>query len=82
MLGSEAQVAEMHANYLKGGYGYGHAKQALYDLIVERFKAERDLYAHYMNHHNELDQKLKEGAERARVIARSVIKRVREKLGY
>jgi tryptophanyl-tRNA synthetase len=82
LLANEGQVAEMRANYLRGGYGYGHAKQALYDLIVERFKKERELYNHYMSNPNELDTKLKEGADKARLIARTVLKRVREKLGY
>lgn len=82
LLASEAQVAEIRGNYLKGGYGYGHAKQALYDLIIERFKKERELYNHYMSHPAELDAKLKAGADKARVIARGVLKRVREKLGY
>ncbi len=82
LLASEAQTNELHTNYLKGGFGYGHAKQALYDLIISRFKKERELYDHYMLNPNELDSKLKEGAEKARVIARSVLKRVREKLGY
>jgi tryptophanyl-tRNA synthetase len=32
----------MKALYLGGNYGYGHAKQALYELICETFKTERE----------------------------------------
>lgn len=37
MLATKEQVAEMRSNYLNGNYGYGHAKQALYEVILERF---------------------------------------------
>jgi len=37
LLASDDQIAEMRANYKGGNYGYGHAKQALYELIVEKF---------------------------------------------
>ncbi len=49
LIGNEQQVAEMRANYLNGGYGYGHAKTALYELILEKFKTQRERYDHFMN---------------------------------
>jgi len=82
LLASESQIAEMKANYLKGGYGYGHAKNALHELILQRFSKERESYIGYMNDKAQLDAKLKIGADKAKVIAQSVLKRVREKLGY
>lgn len=81
LLATAPQVAEMHANYLKGGYGYGHAKTALYELILEKFKHQREQYNYYMNDRNELDAKLQIGADKARVVARATLKRLREKLG-
>lgn len=82
LLATKEQTEEMRANYLKGGYGYGHAKTALYELILDKFKTQRETYAYYMANRNELDAKLKMGADKARVIARATLKRVREKLGY
>jgi tryptophanyl-tRNA synthetase len=38
---SRATLA-MKANYVGGNYGYGHAKQALFELICETFKSERE----------------------------------------
>jgi len=38
LLANDEQVAEMRGNYLKGGYGYGHAKTALYELILTKFE--------------------------------------------
>ena len=82
LLANEEQIALMKANYLGGNYGYGHAKQALFELIVEKFKTEREQYNYYMNNLTEVDALLKIGAEKAGVVANGVLTRVREKLGF
>ena len=82
LMASEEQVAEMRANYEGGNYGYGHAKQALYELIITKFADERAKYNHYMDNLNEIDDALAIGAEKARNVANKVLKRVREKIGY
>ncbi|WP_028377144.1 tryptophan--tRNA ligase [Leeuwenhoekiella sp. MAR_2009_132] len=82
LLASAEDVAAMRANYEGGGYGYGHAKKALYELILTKFEKERALYNHYMANLDELDEALKVGAEKAQAVAQSVLKRVRTKLGY
>ncbi len=82
LLASPEQVTKMRNNYLAGGYGYGHAKQALYELILERFATEREKYNYYMNNLEELDKLLQEGAIKASKIANGVLERVRVKLGY
>ena len=82
LLASEEEIAKMKANYLGGNYGYGHAKQALYELILDKFSVEREKYNHYMNNLNELDDALAIGADKARKVAATVLKRVREKIGY
>ncbi len=82
LLASEAEINAMRQNYLGGNYGYGHAKQALFELICEKFKAEREKYNYYISNRAELDAILKTGAEKAGAIADSVLKRVRIKLGF
>ena len=72
----------MRRNYEEGGYGYGHAKQALYELILEKFKAEREKYNYLMEHKNEIDDALSIGAQKAKNIAHDVLSRVRQKVGY
>ena len=72
----------MSANYLAGNYGYGHAKQALYEVIVNKFDEPREKFNYYMNNLNEIDDALALGAEKARKVADGVLDRVREKLGY
>lgn len=82
LLASPEQTEIMRQNYLNGGYGYGHAKKAILDLILEKFSEERARFDYYMSHQNEIDEILLEGAEKAKVIANNVLKRVREKIGY
>ncbi|MDL5510211.1 tryptophan--tRNA ligase [Arenibacter sp. M-2] len=82
ILATENQVAEMRSNYLNGNYGYGHAKQALYEVVLERFGEAREKFDYYMNHLNELDEALAVGAKKATIVADSVLERVRMKVGY
>ena len=82
LLANESQIEAMRANYLGGNYGYGHAKQALFELIVEKFKTEREKYNYYINNLPEVDALLKKGAAKASIVADGVLARVREKLGF
>ncbi|RMG29168.1 MAG: tryptophan--tRNA ligase [Bacteroidetes bacterium] len=82
LLASPEEVEQMRANYLGGNYGYGHAKKALLELLTTRFAKERERYDYYMNHLDELDQKLAEGAEKARKVGNQVLRRVRKAIGY
>ena len=82
LVAEKDKIEEMRQNYLRCGYGYGHAKEELYQTIAIKFKKERELYNHYMSNKAELDKKLKIGADKARIIAKATLKRVREKIGY
>ncbi|WP_372754779.1 tryptophan--tRNA ligase [Mariniflexile sp.] len=82
LLADEDQIKTMKANYENGNYGYGHAKQALFELIVEKFAEQRQRYHYYMNNLNEIDKALALGAEKAKLVADNVLRRVREKVGY
>jgi len=82
LLATEAQTAQMAANYRGGNYGFGHAKTALYELILEKFAQSREKFAYYMDHLSQVDEILREGAEKASQVAKQTLQRVREKLGY
>jgi len=82
LLASTAQITEMRANYEGGNYGYGHAKQALYELIITNFSTERERYNHYINNPKEIDAALEIGAKKAKKVAQEVLQRVRSKIGY
>lgn len=82
LLASPEQLAQMEANYKGGNYGYGHAKQALYELILEKFAEPREKYQYYMENKDVLDEILAKGAEKASKVADATLARVREKLGF
>jgi len=82
LLATDEQIAEMRMKYEGGNYGYGHAKQELFELIRDQFAEEREKYDYYMNNLPELHQELEKGEAKAREVALEVLDRVRQKLGY
>lgn len=82
LIASAEETETMRQNYLRGGFGYGHAKTALLDCILANFKSQRELFNYYMTHTDELESKLKIGEEKAKKIAQETLSRVKIKLGY
>jgi tryptophanyl-tRNA synthetase len=82
LLASGSQIAEMRKNYLGGNYGYGHAKQALFELIMEGFKDERVRFDALMQHPENIEKLLLEGAEKAKPVANQVLSRFKVTIGY
>jgi len=82
LLATQEEIEQMRQNYLGGGYGYGHAKQALYELVIGKFEEQRNRYWHYMDNLEEVDQALAIGADKASKVANEVLARVRSKVGY
>lgn len=82
LIASENEIEDMKNKYMAGNYGYGHAKQAFFELLIEKFAKERTRYNHYMSHLEEVDALLFEGAQKAQQVANEVLHRVRIKLGF
>ncbi len=82
LIASDAEIEEMRAKYLAGGFGYGHAKQALYELILQKFQKEREVFNYYMENRVALEEKLKLGEAKAKEIAENTMKEVRMVLGF
>ena len=82
LVAEPSEIEEMRQNYLNGGYGYGHAKQALFQKIWTKFEKEREIFNFYMEDELALEQKLKQGEEKVEEIARKTIQEVREVLGF
>ena len=82
LLADEVQIAKMKTNYATPGYGYGHAKQALFELICEKFKTERSRFNELMENTDELDRQLAIGAEKAKAVISGVVAKVKSKTGY
>lgn len=82
LLATPEQTEALRKKYLGGNFGYGHAKQELFELIIDKYKEERIAFNFYMDNPDELESKLVKGEAKARVVALEVLNRVREKLGY
>jgi tryptophanyl-tRNA synthetase len=82
LLSSDEKTAQLRSKYEGGNFGYGHAKQELFELICVNFSAEREKFKHLMENKNIIEEQLQKGAEKARVIAREVLTRVRTNIGY
>jgi len=82
LIATTEQTEEMRKKYLGGNYGYGHAKQEFYELLIKKFAKERERYHHYMHHLDEIDILLLKGANKAKTVANDVLNRVRNKIGY
>lgn len=82
LIANTEQTENLREKYMAGNFGYGHAKQELFELILEKFSKERKLFAYYTENPQEVLAKLEEGEKRARGIGLEVLARVREKLQY
>ena len=82
LLAGPTEIETMRQNYINGGYGYGHAKQALFELICTKFEAERARYNYLMANPTEIEAALADGAKKARIVASEVLKRTRNIVGY
>lgn len=82
LLGTPPQIAEMEQNYRGGNYGYGHAKQALFELVLGKYAKPRAEFDRLMNDLAALEGFLQKGEERAMNIASVVLERVKSKIGF
>ena len=82
LVASDAQVQEMQASLKAGGYGWGHAKQAIYEQLLVFFGDGRVKFDYYMNNDAELEEKLQIGEAKARKIAVQTLERVRSVMGF
>lgn len=82
LVASLEEIDVMRANYLAGNYGYGHAKQAFFELLITKYKTQRERYWYFMDNLTEIDKALAIGAAKAKAVATVVLARTRAKLGY
>ena len=82
LVASESDAEQMASSLKAGGYGWGHAKKALLEAIVDGFAPQRERFNHLMANRSEIDAALEIGAQKARKIAREVLERTRSKAGY
>ena len=82
LLAQPEQIEALRQQYTAGGMGYGHAKQALFELVLITFEEPRKRFDYYQANPAEVTIALTKGAKKAREIAHEVLLRVRNKIGY
>lgn len=75
------EVAAMRALYLRGGFGYGEVKQALFEVLERTFGEARTRYEVYSQDRAYLEKMLLEAAEKARAIGAPMMRKVRKAVG-
>lgn len=82
LVATPKAIESLREKYIAGNFGYGHAKQALFECILNRFENERQQFNYYIENPNEIEKVLKIGAEKAQLVANNTLKRVRTEMGY
>jgi len=82
LLASKEQSDVLARKYRAGNFGYGNAKQELFELICEKFASQRERYNSLMDNTDIIEQELVSGAKKASIIADKVLSRVRKNIGY
>ena len=82
LLATEQEAKAMRANYTGGNYGYGDAKQALFELVVNKYADQRKRYNELIANPQALEKALQTGEAKARDIGLGVLNRVRKVVGF
>ena len=76
------EVETLRQTYLRGDFGYGEVKQAIFEVLERTFGEKRKLYENFLQDHQQLDMILQEGAEKAGTLAAPIIQKVRRAIGF
>ena len=82
VVAPENDVQLLKSKYLKGGVGYGEAKELLLNTILQRFSENREEYFKLLENKDQVEALLLTGAQKARKQAQKVLKRVRTRVGF
>ena len=82
MVAEESAVKQMRIQYKSGGFGYGHAKQALFETLLDKFEPARSKFDRLMDKPQKMDRILEQGAIKAKSVANETLSRVRKSLGF
>ena len=81
LFASPEELEEMRANYRGGNYGYGHAKQALFEKLWAYFEPMRERRAELEKNPDYIWDVLREGGRKATQEAEKTMDRVRKAVG-
>ena len=81
LFAGEEELTEIAQKYRAGGYGDGHAKNRLAELINEEFAEAREKYAELESSPDTVRDILRDGGKKARDVAEQTMQRVRAATG-
>ncbi len=81
LFATEEEQAELARKYRAGNFGFGHAKQELFEKSQEYFGPLQERFDEVMSDLDHLEEVLQRGAQKARASAQPVLQRVRDAVG-
>ena len=81
LFATESQQEDMAQKYRAGGFGYGHAKKELLDVLTTSFSEASERYHHWIQNTSEIDSLLKKGALNVRQQAAKKCQSIRSEIG-
>jgi tryptophanyl-tRNA synthetase len=81
LFASADELEEVREGYRKGSIGYGHAKKELLAKVDAHFAPARERRKLLLEEPDTIEDVLRDGAQRARIVARETIERCREAAG-
>jgi len=81
LFATEEQSLDFKTRLEAGGFGYGDAKQELFEVINNYLKPKREEYNRLMSNRKELDAILEENEAKAARVAEKTIRKVKKKMG-
>lgn len=81
-IGNKKVTEDLKEKYINGTISYKGAKDTLYELILNTYKEEREIFNFYMNSTEILDRHFKNGAEVMNDKANLKLKEIRKAIGY
>jgi len=77
----DPRTVELAEKYASGGFGYGHAKQALFELLLDHFGPARERREKLMQDPGYVESVLQSGADRANQVLHTLIQKARQAVG-
>lgn len=81
LFSNEQQAADLAAKYRAGNFGYGHAKQALFEAYMDYFAPMRRRREELEKEPGYIDEVLRKGAEKANAVAAQTMDEVYRTVG-
>jgi tryptophanyl-tRNA synthetase len=81
LFANAEEQADLAAKYRAGNFGYGHAKQAVFEKLNGLLEEPRAIYEDWKQRPDDVQDILNAGATKARAVAQATLSRVRSNCG-